>query len=532
MPQPYPGQNWKHGWIPVTPAAAASKAKKGPPPSPNIGKAAASAGAILRRMKEQDARRGRGRSVTHVVDGKTPKTTSGKGGGKAPSKGSPPTKSDRGGAGSKRTTGGGDANTSRTADDAIRKAAGRKRTKKDDAPTSKTPAPAKQQETRKPPTVERAMDDIRDTYFELAEPTRMGTPSRVSLVDLRKRLPDDLSRQQVDDALARLNVTPDVFVVPQSNQKILTPEQRAAAVRIADQDKHWIEIEVEPGAQWQRRRQQPAPTTGAGRGGNGGGGAGRPGERPAPQPQRQPERPTPRPAPETRSRENAPTASPAPKQSSSDGKGRPVDGSPSNKPLARNVWGTGSAQDNEIAYHDDGAIGTAIKDMGPDARMDVDGEPLANVLGRLATDAVAGRKSTQEMVDAVKAVRNRLPAGSAARRELDRAIAQMDAPNTPPPKIPDGSLQPLRKLAQDLHKIPTVRNDPDLELNPLVDLMNQFAEGRAGGRRFLTQVRSLANKRHESSEGKAEIDRVINQAVQALERMQAADRTALYPTRR
>lgn len=363
MPQPYPGQHWKHGWKPLTPAAEASKAKKGPPPPPKLAKAAADAGEILRRMKRQDA--SRRRSATTVAD--TTKTKA-----DAPTTkpaGQPPSKSGTAAPADSRST-------SKQADDAIRKAAGR-------------PAPT-------------------------AEP-RSQTPR---------------------------------------------------AERAAD---------------------KPAPK--------------------------------PAPTPTTSSTGQA-------------GKGKPVDGSPSDKPIARNAWGTGSAAGNEVAFHDDGAIGTAIKDMGGDARMNVDGEPLANVLGKLATDAVAGRKSTQEMVDAVKNVRDRLPAGSAARRELDRAIGRMDAPTTPPPKVPDGALPPLAKLAQDLHKVPAVRSDPDSEMKPLLDLLGRFSEGKTGGRRVLNEVRALANKRHESLEGKAEIDRLVTRAVQDLERMQQADRTALYPPTR
>jgi len=80
---------------------------------------------------------------------------------------------------------------------------------------------------------------IRAAYFELAdEPGR-----HVPLIKLRAHL-TDLPREDVDAALTRMNLLPDVFVVPQSNQKILTPEERAAAVRIGDQDKHQISIEV------------------------------------------------------------------------------------------------------------------------------------------------------------------------------------------------------------------------------------------------------------------------------------------------
>ena len=81
---------------------------------------------------------------------------------------------------------------------------------------------------------------IRAAYFELAdEPGR-----HVPLIKLRALL-TDLPREDVDAALTRMNLLPDVFVDPQSNQKILTPEERAAAVRIGGQDKHQISIEVQ-----------------------------------------------------------------------------------------------------------------------------------------------------------------------------------------------------------------------------------------------------------------------------------------------
>ncbi|WP_433532175.1 hypothetical protein ACQPYA_09090 [Micromonospora sp. CA-263727] len=63
----------------------------------------------------------------------------------------------------------------------------------------------------------------------------------VMLADLRTAL-DGLPRTEVDDALIRLNRDRDVHLVPESNQKVLRPEERAAAVSIGNQDKHLIAI--------------------------------------------------------------------------------------------------------------------------------------------------------------------------------------------------------------------------------------------------------------------------------------------------
>jgi hypothetical protein len=53
-----------------------------------------------------------------------------------------------------------------------------------------------------------------------------------------------VSRQEVDAALIRLYRAPDVQIVPETNQKVLTAAERAAAVSIGNQDKHLIAIGV------------------------------------------------------------------------------------------------------------------------------------------------------------------------------------------------------------------------------------------------------------------------------------------------
>ena len=63
----------------------------------------------------------------------------------------------------------------------------------------------------------------------------------MSLTRLRPLLAD-VPRVEVDAALRRMNRMPDVNLVPESNQKTLTPRDREAAVTIGDQDKHLREI--------------------------------------------------------------------------------------------------------------------------------------------------------------------------------------------------------------------------------------------------------------------------------------------------
>lgn len=82
-------------------------------------------------------------------------------------------------------------------------------------------------------------DLIRAAYRRLAR----AHGDWVSLTDLRALLPD-VDRGEVDAALRRMSRTPRVNIVPAANQKALTAEDRAAAVRIGLTDCHLIAIEA------------------------------------------------------------------------------------------------------------------------------------------------------------------------------------------------------------------------------------------------------------------------------------------------
>jgi hypothetical protein len=78
---------------------------------------------------------------------------------------------------------------------------------------------------------------IRKAYQRLAA----GPGHWVKLADLRDVL-GALDRSEVDRMLVGMNRTPAVSIVPESNQKILTDRDRAAAIQIGNQDKHLIAI--------------------------------------------------------------------------------------------------------------------------------------------------------------------------------------------------------------------------------------------------------------------------------------------------
>ena len=90
-------------------------------------------------------------------------------------------------------------------------------------------------------------DDVSDQAPEVQLRTAYtGLTSRpggwVSLLRLRQAVPG-LPRPAVDAALISLYQQPGVSLIPEENQKVLTPADRDAAVEIGNQDKHLIAIE-------------------------------------------------------------------------------------------------------------------------------------------------------------------------------------------------------------------------------------------------------------------------------------------------
>ena len=80
-------------------------------------------------------------------------------------------------------------------------------------------------------------DRIRAAYAALA--TRCG--QWIGLLELRAELAG-VDRAEMDRALRMLGRQEGVVIIPESNQKTLTPADRDAAVVIGDQPKHLISI--------------------------------------------------------------------------------------------------------------------------------------------------------------------------------------------------------------------------------------------------------------------------------------------------
>lgn len=213
-----------------------------------------------------------------------------------------------------------------------------------------------------------------------------------------------------------------------------------------------------------------------------------------------------------------------------------VSGRMSDEPLLPNKWGMFDST-APVAYHEDGEIGMAVERLGDDGRLQVHGGALANMLGRAATDTVRGRLPAQNLVSRIEQIAVQLPEGSRARQIVDRLANDLDAPDIPTPQMPPGAPPPLQQLAIDLQNIPLARGTKRIgggehsrkELDALQRLAADFMAGREGGLRFIESVRSLANQRHESQEGKFDIDRAVLRAVGALEDMRRRDRNSLYP---
>jgi hypothetical protein len=192
-------------------------------------------------------------------------------------------------------------------------------------------------------------------------------------------------------------------------------------------------------------------------------------------------------------------------------------GTYSDKPEIPNQWGTIGG---EVNFHGDGEIGQALSRMGQERKLAVGDDSLMNVVGRMATDTVTGRTTQQEMIDKLKALHTRLPDGN-AKTELGRAISGMDTPKRTA-DIPAGTPTPMAKLAKELEGIPLARSDRrgvpgSSEMTRLEDIMKRFHAGEIGGSRMIDEIQRLYNGRHESNEGKFQLDRVIQEAVKEMQ---------------
>lgn len=106
------------------------------------------------------------------------------------------------------------------------------------APELAEPGPRPEPAPRPAPGVD-LTDRIREAYVATASAPRAW----VSIADIRRKL-GDVDRADLDAALRRLERAPDVNIVPESNQKALSEEDRRAAVIIGDQPKHFLAIGV------------------------------------------------------------------------------------------------------------------------------------------------------------------------------------------------------------------------------------------------------------------------------------------------
>ncbi|MDF5753099.1 hypothetical protein [Spongiactinospora sp. TRM90649] len=80
---------------------------------------------------------------------------------------------------------------------------------------------------------------IRDAYWRLAR-----EPQDWVLLTRLRPLLGDASRDDVDDALRRMERLPDVHLAPEADQKTLTDDDRKAAVPVSGVHKHLLAIEA------------------------------------------------------------------------------------------------------------------------------------------------------------------------------------------------------------------------------------------------------------------------------------------------
>lgn len=202
----------------------------------------------------------------------------------------------------------------------------------------------------------------------------------------------------------------------------------------------------------------------------------------------------------------------------------------SDKPLLGNNWGSGGG---EIEFHPDGIIGDGIRSLGDEKKLSFEGEPLANVLGKLATDVTRGKEKTKNLTPRLRVIAQRLPEGSKAKRIVERMAKEVSPPAIAEPKIPDTSPEPIKRLRAELIDNPLTRvsfgNDRKREPERLAELMRKWELGQITPLGLENGIREFLGTRHESSEGMHELVRSVNEALKGLEALRKKDRDLLRP---
>lgn len=193
----------------------------------------------------------------------------------------------------------------------------------------------------------------------------------------------------------------------------------------------------------------------------------------------------------------------------------------SDKEPKKNNWGRFG--EGEIGFHADGVIGRRLRMMGQDDRLDVGGEPLRDVLGKIATDTVRGRTTGDQQVEQLKALHARLPEGTKAKSEVGDMVRALTV-HKREAKIPEGTPDFLAKALRELSENPLARspgrNDRKSELQELEEIAQQLKDGNpevGSLLRLKQKITSLTNHRHESEEGKIALDAILTRAVSHLD---------------
>ena len=119
-------------------------------------------------------------------------------------------------------------------------------------------------------------------------------------------------------------------------------------------------------------------------------------------------------------------------------------------------------------------------------------------------------------------------------KKLRRAADQMDSPKVERPALPIGTPEPIEALMDKLVETPLARSEGpggrENEIESLSKLMHDWDEGRISPLRLQDGIRQATfNRRHESNEGKFEIDRASVKAQEAIMEMFRSDRDKLRP---
>jgi hypothetical protein len=182
---------------------------------------------------------------------------------------------------------------------------------------------------------------------------------------------------------------------------------------------------------------------------------------------------------------------------------------PKSLPSSGRKWNWETIQEDNMTMHGDSASMILAQKLRKSGREDA-AQYVADMRFRISNNrGEHDAADVEKMVADLKKMRDAEPDPD-LKRAYDRALADIDAPQSPAPKIPASTPEPLKRMMNELNQIPVARRTGHFAgttkevsaVDRLAELIRKTEAGEAGSLgRVESEIRRILQSFHESVDG-------------------------------